>query len=193
MIVRSDLLAWATALSLVILAVRLRLFGYYEWTLAVGAAGRVLTAIGGGWGRFRGRRTRPTRRHLARLPAGHVWAILVQRVRLWNVSRLRLTLAGDDRPAWHHEWVGVYREPEAENGWAMAVAIRDGDGWTCEIRAAGGMTGDEFSSPAGLVRLLTTFASHFVEHKDQVVELADSQPAEPPAAWDDQTQECRAA
>ena len=39
--VRSDALAWATAVTLLVLVVRLRLFGYYEFTLIAGAARRL--------------------------------------------------------------------------------------------------------------------------------------------------------
>ena len=40
--VRSDALAWATAVTLLVLVVRLRLFGYYEFTLVAGAAHSLL-------------------------------------------------------------------------------------------------------------------------------------------------------
>ena len=38
---RSDALAWATAVTLLVLVVRLRLFGYYEFTLVAGAVRRL--------------------------------------------------------------------------------------------------------------------------------------------------------
>ncbi len=46
---RKDALAWITAVSLVVLMVRLRLFGHYELTLLKGAINRRLKALGSRW------------------------------------------------------------------------------------------------------------------------------------------------
>jgi len=192
-IVHSDLLAWATAISLVILVVRLRWFGYYEWRLATGRAARVWAATRNRWSRLRARRTRPMRRQLARLPARQVWAILVNRAKSWNVSRLRLTLSRDGRPRWRRTWTGAHGESE-EHGWAVAVSVSRREGWACELRAGGdGHAEAEFLSPAGLVRLLSAFASHFADHRDQVLELADLEPHDEATGSNEQDNRCRAA
>jgi UDP-GlcNAc:undecaprenyl-phosphate GlcNAc-1-phosphate transferase len=192
-IVRSDLLAWATAISLVILVVRMRWFGYYEWKLATGRAGRVWAAMRNRWSRLRARRTRPMRRQLARLSATQVWAILVGRAKSWKVGRLRLILSRDGRPRWRRTWSDARRETE-EHGWAVAVSVSRREGWTCELRAGGdGHAEAEFLSPAGLVRLLSAFASHFADHREQVIELADLESHDEAVARDGQENRCRAA
>ncbi len=192
-LVRSDLLAWTTAALLLILVVRLRWFGHYEWRLAVGAAARAWAGIRQGWSALRWRRTRPMRRRLARLPAAQVWIALIERAKAWNVGQLRLTLSCDGQPRWRRDWNAPPGETE-EHGWAVAVSDRCRDGWACELRAAGtGHAEAEFLSPAGLVRLLGAFASHFANHRDQVLELADSDFADESASWDGEENRCQAA
>lgn len=193
-IVRSDLLAWATAVSLVVLVVRLRWFGYHEWRLATGRVERLWIVVRKRWWNRRARRTRLVRRQLAQLSARQVWATLVERARLWNVSRLRLTLRRDGRSRWQRTWAGPYGESE-EHGWAVAVSVSRREGWTCELRAGGeGHAEPEFLSPAGLVRLLSAFASHFADHRDQVIALADSEPCDMGTTSESEEQaRCRAA
>lgn len=191
-IVRRDLLAWLTALTLVVLVVRLRLFGDHEWRLATGAAARA-------WAAFREARRGPPaalpcgREHLSWLSPAEVWAALVDRARAWNVSQLRLTLGRTGQATWRHLWT----DPDAqsdESGWALAVSVTGMSGWTCEVRAEGpGDAEAEFVSPAGLVRLLTAFASHFADHAAQVFELAASETAEQGASWEGQERRSRAA
>lgn len=192
-VVRSDLLAWATALTLLILVVRLRWFGYHEWRLAVAAAGRVWASVR----RYRTwlgpRRTRPMRRKLARLPARQVWAALVERAQAWNVTRMRLSLLHEGRLRWRRAWDASHVEAE-ERGWAVAVSVSCREGWTCEIRAGGvGHGAPEFVSPAGLLRLLNAFASHFADHREQVMELADDEAGADLTKWNEKEDQCRAA
>jgi len=145
------------------------------------------------WSRLRARRTRPIRRQLARLSARQVWAILVDRAKLWDVGRLRLTLSRDGRPRWRRTWADVRRQAE-DPGWAVAVSVSRREGWTCELRADGdGHSEAEFLSPAGLVRLLNTFASHFADNRHQVIELADLEPEEAAAVGDEPRSQYRAA
>lgn len=192
-VARSDLLAWATALLLVVLVVRLRWFGHYEWKLASGSAARAWTAVRGGWASLRPRRTRPMRRHLARLPARQVWAALVDRVQAWNVTQMRLALSHEGQPRWRRAWDASHGETE-EHGWAVAVSVLCRDGWTCELRAGGDGHADvEFLSPPGLLRLLNAFASHFADHRDQVIELADSEISDDITSWSEEEDQCRAA
>jgi UDP-GlcNAc:undecaprenyl-phosphate GlcNAc-1-phosphate transferase len=191
-IVHRDVLAWATALTLVILAVRLRWFGDYEWSLATVAARRMLATIRTRWTRLRSHPA-PVAQRLTRLPARQVWAILVDRARTWDVSRLRLTLGIADRPSWRHEWTRPGSDSETGDGWATAVAVRGSDGWACELRAGGDTADREFLAPAGLVHLLSAFASHFANHKDLVVELANSPPDDQDAKRDEHDRQSRAA
>ncbi len=192
-IVHSDLLAWATAFSLLIVVVRLRWFGYYEWRLATGRGSRAWVGVRTRWSRLRARRTRPIRRQLGRLSARQVWAVLVERAKSWDVGRLRLTLSRDGRPRWRRTWTDRYRQTE-EHGWAVAVSVSRREGWTCELRAGGdGNAEAEFLSPAGLVRLLNTFASHFADHRGQVIELTDLEPQEAGATREEPLNQWRAA
>ncbi len=193
-VTRSDWLAWATALTLVILVVRLRWFGHYEWNLAITAAGKTWARLRRAWASLGPRRTRPMRRQLARLPAQKVWTSLVKRVRAWNVTQMRLALSHEGQLRWRRTWDASHGEAE-ERGWAVAVSVSRREGWTCEIRAAGiGNGTHEFVSPAGLLRLLNTFASHFADHREQVMELADEETDKDVAAWNEKKEEqCRAA
>jgi UDP-GlcNAc:undecaprenyl-phosphate GlcNAc-1-phosphate transferase len=192
-VVRSDLLAWTTALVLVVLVVRLRWFGHYEWRLAAGSVARAWTILRQRWPYLRAHRTRPIRRRLAGLSAKQVWALLVDRAKSWNVSQLRLTLSRDGLPRWRRAWNDADWETE-DHGWAMAVSVRRREDWACELRAGGiGHAESEFLSPPGLVRLLNAFAFHFADHRDQVIELADAEPWDESAPWDDEENRCQAA
>jgi UDP-GlcNAc:undecaprenyl-phosphate GlcNAc-1-phosphate transferase len=192
-VVHSDLLAWVTALSLVVLVVRVRWFGHHEWRLATGMMARTGAAMRLRWPSVRARRTRPLRRQLARLSARQVWAALVGRVESWNVRQVRLTLIHEGRPRWRRTWDDSHGDAE-DSGWAVAVSVRRRDGWTCELRAGGaGHAETEFLSPAGLIRLLNAFASHFADHRDQVIELADADFRDEAASWNDREKRCRAA
>ena len=191
-VARSDLLAWATALTLVILVVRLGWFGYYEWKLVVAAVGRAWAAARRGWSLLGSHRTRPMRHQLARLPARKVWAALVERAQAWNVTHMRLALSHQGQLRWRRAWDASHGEAE-ERGWAVAVSVSCREGWTCEIRAAGLGNGTrEFVSPVGLLRLLNAFASHFADHREQVMELDDSESSGELPAWKQEDQ-CRAA
>jgi len=110
-----------------------------------------------------------------------------------DVGRLRLTLSRDGRPRWRRTWADVRRQAE-DPGWAVAVSVSRREGWTCELRADGdGHSEAEFLSPAGLVRLLNTFASHFADNRHQVIELADLEPEEAAAVGDEPRSQYRAA
>ncbi len=190
---RSDWLAWATALTLVVLVVRLRWFGYYEWRLAMASARRAWAKARRGWEWLGPHRSSSTRRQLAKLPARQVWATLVERVQAWNVTHVRLALSHEGRLRWRRAWHASHGEAE-ERGWAVAVSVSCPEGWTCEIRAAGiGREMPEFVSPAGLVRLLDAFASHFADHREQVMELADDEIGDVLPAWKEKGEQCRAA
>lgn len=192
-VARSDLLAWATALTLVILVVRLRWFGFYEWRLATAAARRAWARLRRGWVLLGPRRTRPMRRQLARLPARKVWTSLVERVQAWNVTQMRLALSHEGQLRWRRAWDASHGEAE-ERGWAVAVSVSCREGWTCEIRAAGsGHGAAEFVSPAGLLRVLNAFASHFADHREQVMELAGEEIGGVLPAWNEKEDQCRAA
>ena len=106
---------------------------------------------------------------------------------------MRLTLSGENRPTSRYEWIDQANDSEANDGWATAVVIRGTEGWSCELRVAGGTSDREFSSPAGLVRLLAATAAHFAKHPEQVLELVDSRSTGRNGVGVEQRKESRAA
>ena len=172
-IVRSDALAWATALTLVILAVRLRLFGHHELALLSGTLARRLAALA-----TRLTTPAPAARllaapDLAGLTPGEVWEMLVERTRPWRVSQLQLILSAEGRFRGRRQRVDAAPEARSESSWSLAVRVRRGAGRCCELRAAGFDAAGAEPLPSGLVSVLEVFGAYFADRPDEVTELID--------------------
>jgi UDP-GlcNAc:undecaprenyl-phosphate GlcNAc-1-phosphate transferase len=173
---RSDAVAWATALMLMILVVRLRLFGHHELALLSRALARGLAALAT-------RLTSPAAAgrlanapDLAALTPGELWETLVDRTRPWQVGQLQVILSGDGRVRWRQERVDPAGEAHGECSWSLAVRVRGGEGRCCELRAAGAEL-----LPSGLVAVLEVFGACFADHPERVTELVELD--RPPSPW----------
>jgi UDP-GlcNAc:undecaprenyl-phosphate GlcNAc-1-phosphate transferase len=175
-ILRSDWLAWMTAGALLVLVVRLRLFGHHEWRLLANAlqdsARQSLRLIG----------RSGEEATLVPSPLGgprELWAQLLEQLQPWNVQQIELLLTGADS-AWSH----VYRESAdgAPSGsqWMLAVRTRDGSGRCCELRVAtAGSPRRAARSFAALSTTLERFAEGF--GRCSALDLGLPAPVRPPA------------
>lgn len=171
-VVRSDALAWATALTLLILAVRLRLFGHHELALLTRTMARGLVCLADHLGGPSPAGKLPEPAELATLAPWDAWAILVERVKPWGVRQVQLALASED-PHWHHVWMDSSGDRQAPLVWSMSVQISRPSGPSCELRVSGfDAAGSEFLYPAGLVAVLRRFGAYFADHPALAADLA---------------------
>ncbi len=175
-IFRLDVLAWIIAMSLIVLMIRLRLFGYEEFALAKRAVVRtlksglaVLAALGNRLG-FRGlgqpvrdqcchQLANPEPQHLNPNP----WDVLIHSVRQWGVRRVEFCWAGqsDFRRI---RWIDPTSGAGEHNCWSLSVSLLDPKGDRCELRASSGTPIVEDANFAALTSVLRTFGEHFASN-----------------------------
>ncbi len=167
-ILRWEALAWITALILVIAVMRLRWFGHHELAMLLGSAARGLAAIAARLASASA--VQATRADeplealvgLESLSRAQAWAVLVDRVRPWNVGQLQLLVADADEIRWRQTWVDATSRGDRRHTWTATVLSYGEDGRWCEIRAAGCGTAAPETHRPGLDGVLKRFASHFI-------------------------------
>lgn len=185
-IFRNDALAWITALALMVLMIRMRLFGHHELALARSAAARTFVRLADHLGKPHPTRNLPDATQLARLPFAEAWATLVEEVKVWQVHRLELILAREGADPRHHTWVAPATATDSGCCWSLVVAFHPRHGQRCELRATGPESlPPDFLYSIGLTKVLERFGRHFTEHAEQIPRLAS--PADPAVPdWDRQ-------
>lgn len=168
-ILRTELLAWITALALIVLAIRLRVFGDHELALAKSAVRRGLANLAHRLGTPGPRRTPSDVRRLARLPFEAAWRILIDEMKAWKVRRVELIISCRGEPLRRHAWSDPAAQVDQERGWSIATALNDRDHKVCEIRATGaGAMDSELLYSSGLAGVLMVFGTHFTNHFEQI-------------------------
>ena len=180
-IFRLDALAWIAAMSLVVLMVRLRLFGHDEFALAKQVTVRSVKSGIGAWGRLASRlRIRaPTVSRaslttlldhaLERNPQAsnlELWDIMLRALRTWDIRQVAFSSPLRETPR-RIRWIDP-RSPVGQRcHWSLSVSLPDGDGAICELSAAAvkPVTGEE--ELAALRSLLTSFGAHFAAHAEE--------------------------
>jgi UDP-GlcNAc:undecaprenyl-phosphate GlcNAc-1-phosphate transferase len=160
-LVRSEILGWVCALTLVTLLIRLRLFGHHELALAKNAVAGRLARLAALLGKFDPQSTLPTTSELGRLSPDEAWAIAVQEIKAWKVSRLEMTLSHPakclERYGWNDPAVGV-----EEHAWSLGLVFQGPEGQHCDLRAMGpAIPQSGLAGLTGLSQVLTVFGTHF--------------------------------
>jgi UDP-GlcNAc:undecaprenyl-phosphate/decaprenyl-phosphate GlcNAc-1-phosphate transferase len=134
-IFRKDALAWIAALTLVVLLIRLRLFGYHEFVL-------LRQSVGQRWGMLLRQWRAAARLPRFRLdenrlfPLDSAWKALVEDAKAWNIQRLELELSSG--MLWGKRcWVDPRAPGDKNCRWSVVVAMQEEDGRRCELRMAG--------------------------------------------------------
>jgi UDP-GlcNAc:undecaprenyl-phosphate GlcNAc-1-phosphate transferase len=182
-IVHREALAWITAAVLIVMVIRMRLFGHHELALVTGALARGMAGLT----RRLGRATRgvyvPEPQALARLGATAVWASLVRGVQPWTVRSLQVILRCQGDAACKYSWAADDDAPTPDSWWSIAVRFRCGEEGVCELWAAGwDVPASGVLQPAGLLRVLNAYGKHFAEHPEQVVEFSQADENRPDSA-----------
>ncbi len=160
-LVRSETLGWVCALTLVALLVRLRLFGHHELALAKNAVAGRLARLAALLGSFDPRSSLPSLGELDRLAPDEAWAVAVQEIKPWKVSRLEMTLSHPakclERYGWNDAAVGA-----EEPAWSLGLVFQGPQGQHCDLRATGlTIPHGGFAGLTGLCQMLTVFGTHF--------------------------------
>jgi UDP-GlcNAc:undecaprenyl-phosphate/decaprenyl-phosphate GlcNAc-1-phosphate transferase len=182
-IFRRDALAWIAAMSLVVLMIRLRLFGHDEFALvkhaAVRAAESFLAAgrrIAGRLSAPRSRLARAGRRQLADralAPEAHrsspeLWDLLLSSLRAWDVRQVEFRSQLSGRPR-QIRWIDPSAPAGEQCHWSLLVSMPGNDGEVCELSAAAVEAVTRQDELAELTSLLTAFGTHFAAHAEQLL------------------------
>ncbi len=183
-VVRSDALAWITAATLVVLAVRLRLFGHHELAMVVRAVAHTAAAMIRRLGGPAPSRGQVDPSGLTGLSAADVWAVLIDRARPCNVRRLRLILGKGAEHSRERTWIDAGLDAFPAPWWAVGIAVPCREGTSCGLEAAGfDADGTELPDPAALVEILDAFGRHFADHPEQVEDLVRDGQEQPGSDW----------
>jgi UDP-GlcNAc:undecaprenyl-phosphate GlcNAc-1-phosphate transferase len=166
-IVRSDGVAWTFALSLVVILVRLRVFGHHELSL-------VKLTIATGLMRLVQRffvfvRARRDGEPAADILFETAWRTLVEEVRPWCTTSLELTSGRRDDSENRHTWQPAERYSNEPLEWTYSVFFRGPQETFCELR----ITGHDLrmSDPwrqARLAQILSTACRYWCVHAERV-------------------------
>jgi UDP-GlcNAc:undecaprenyl-phosphate GlcNAc-1-phosphate transferase len=173
-IFRNDALAWITALALMVLMIRLRLFGHHELALLKNAAARRLTqfanylgtpGIGGGG-------TSPLD-NLSVLPFGQAWDLLVDEARGRKIYRMNLTISDDTGHDRGYQWQDPSVESPTPTQCWISVTFMHRKTRLCELKATLlDSRRNKFQYAVGIDRLLIIFAEYFAEHIEDIPGLS---------------------
>jgi UDP-GlcNAc:undecaprenyl-phosphate/decaprenyl-phosphate GlcNAc-1-phosphate transferase len=173
-IFRRDALAWIAAMSLIVLMIRLRLFGHDEFSLAKHAAVRTLRSCVGFLARVARRATvwnwnaaaeqvlKPEPRTLN----PDAWDRFLRSLRTRNIRQVefRSSRGADERRI---RWINPAAPADELFRWSVSVSLPGGDGGLCELRAAGAEQFPPKKDADTLISLLKTFGAQLAAHPEQ--------------------------
>lgn len=163
---RSDTLAWTITVTLLVLAIRLRLFGHYEVSLIKRATAGGLALLAARMGAPGGDDDVPSDDELAGLPFGEVWTMLLDEIRIWRVARLELKISRPHQRPRRFRWTDPAAELQ-DCTCGLSVSRERGDGVCCVIEASMlDAAGPEWLYMNRLVALMRVFAGRFAENPD---------------------------
>jgi UDP-GlcNAc:undecaprenyl-phosphate GlcNAc-1-phosphate transferase len=172
-IFRKDALAWITSLTLIVVMIRMKLFGYHEFSLLRGAVrerlatlGRMLRLGGDAW-----HNPPPLADGDSLLRA---WETLIGKLRPKGICRIDLRLASGPIEGRRH-WIDPANADVLACHWSVSVSVQKRDGRACELRA------DALEKPLDqaeidvLTGLLKSFGTHVFEFVEdtEVLPLMD--------------------
>jgi UDP-GlcNAc:undecaprenyl-phosphate GlcNAc-1-phosphate transferase len=172
-ILRNDALAWITALALMVLMIRLRLFGHYEVALLKNAAAKRLTRLANYLAApgVVGDPLHPA--DLEEMPFGRVWDLLIDDARTKRIRRIELTSSAEGQPERQFHWQDADVDLEKQNQCWMSATFIQSRGRSCELRAT--LPDADWRKPqhtVGVERLLLVFGSYFANHAEDMPGLS---------------------
>jgi hypothetical protein len=156
-IFRKDALAWITALVLIVMMIRMKLFGHREFSLLREVLSRRYYVFT----RFLSRTVRPGQadfdKHSA-ITLETAWETLVTEVKPWNICRLELKIRRG-LIIGRRYWIDPAIDKTQKCHWSMAVSIDRRDDRLCELTADGLEKPSEDGQLTRLTDLLKAFGN----------------------------------
>ena len=175
---RFDALAWITALALMVLAIRLEVFGHHEMALVKRAIAYRLARVARYFGEAGSRRRNCNAADLAKMPFDDAWNRLLDELDAWKIGQVELLLSGQgEEPRqhkWHNDCPDVATAEDAagdvdQRDWSIAMAFYDRDCRVCELRVTGsGTMNSDVLYTTGLTEVMMAFGTHFADHAEQI-------------------------
>jgi UDP-GlcNAc:undecaprenyl-phosphate GlcNAc-1-phosphate transferase len=159
-IFRKEALAWITSATLIIVMIRMKLFGYHEFILLRRAAIDRLAALGRGIRRAFAGEKKQNQVDLVDFPLLQAWETLIEKTRPSGIRRLDLKLASGPIEG-RRCWVDP-AENQGECRWSVSVSVQKRDGRACELRADG-LEKPHEQEIESLTSLMRTFGAHVFE------------------------------
>ena len=187
-IFRRDALAWITAITLIVLMIRLRLFGYEEFALVkravvaplrtcVAAAARLARRLGvpGGTGSAPGLpgalhqvlSSNPPSAADPRTSTPALWDLLLRNVSQWHIHQVEFSSLQDHRLR-RLRWIDPAMPADEHCCWSLSVSLPDHEGEICQLRASSTRPITNEGEFSALTTLLKTFGAHFAIHSEQL-------------------------
>lgn len=162
-IFRNDAFAWVTAITLLVLAIRLRWFGHYELSLVTRLAARGLVAVAQRLYLTESNTEPPVAEQLEKLEFAEAWQQLIASAATWKVRRLELSVQDiSSRRIREKTWNGEGPGPIAARSWSVVVHFRQCNGATCTLTAIlADQAQSDLLSYSGLLPMLQAFGARF--------------------------------
>jgi UDP-GlcNAc:undecaprenyl-phosphate/decaprenyl-phosphate GlcNAc-1-phosphate transferase len=186
-IFRRDALAWIAAMTLVVLMIRLRLFGHHEFALAKKAVVRgvkmsvagVVRRVGAQGSGFRVQRSNeqittavnamisvktatsgPEPRTLNPELSGQSWDTFIRRLRAWKIELVEFRALDGTQPR-RIRWMAPHRTAERRCRWSIGVSLPGRGRELCELRIARDNPITAVRDVGALTALLKEFGGQF--------------------------------
>jgi len=168
-IFRNDALAWITVMALVVLMIRLRLFGHHELALLKHAVARRLTQFADHLGTPGAVGGAAHLDNLSDLPFSQAWDLLLDDARARKIYRLDLAMADDSGQDRGYQWQDPDIESPTPTQCRIGVTFTHQETRLCELKATLlESPGRGFQYAVGVDRLLMVFAEYFAEHMEEI-------------------------
>jgi UDP-GlcNAc:undecaprenyl-phosphate/decaprenyl-phosphate GlcNAc-1-phosphate transferase len=168
-IFRNDALAWITAVTLIALMIRLRLFGHHELALVKNAVARHWVMLLSRFRLIRSQHPLPHALNLRQLSFDQTWDLMVNEAKASQAGHLALTLSHKGEYLHRQGW----RDPSSNWAepwqWSIATTSCRQEGEFCEICASGAEAMDP-SLTLRLTGVLRACAAHFAMQIEQIPE-----------------------
>jgi len=179
-IFRRDALAWITAITLVVLMIRMRLFGYEEFALVKNVFIRFLSMTFASFAQLFASRTKADEPEtvagdlppldmagMPSLPPAALWEIFLHNIKAWNIHQVEFC-AYQNEQLRRIRWIDPAAESDEDYHWSLSVSLPDANDEYCELRISRPTPIENSNDLFVLTSLLKTFGAHFAAHAEQI-------------------------